>query len=79
MKKTSCIYSGLLLAAALASTVCCVHAEDLSVKMLAGEKWCIVMPPGRWRSDDGHIYVGPATVEVAAPLARLPYFEKEGN
>ena len=36
----------------------------------------VILPSGRWRSDDGQIYVGPATVEVAAPLARLPYFER---
>ena len=35
----------------------------------------VVLPPGKWRSDDGKVYAGPATVEVAAPLSRLPYFE----
>ena len=39
----------------------------------------VVLPPGRWRSDDGQAYVGPATVEVSAPLARLPYFEAQGE
>ena len=39
----------------------------------------VVLPPGRWRADDGQTYVGPATVEVAAPLARLPYFEALDN
>ena len=36
----------------------------------------VVLPPGKWRADDGQIHVGPAEIEVAAPLARLPYFEK---
>ena len=36
----------------------------------------VILPPGKWRSDDGQTCVGPAVVEVAAPLARLPYFEK---
>ncbi len=36
----------------------------------------VVLPPGRWRADDGSVFDGPATVEVAAPLERLPYFEK---
>ena len=34
------------------------------------------IPPGRWRADDGQMYAGPAVVEVATPLARLPHFEK---
>ena len=34
------------------------------------------LPPGKWRSDDGQISIGPAVIEVAAPLERLPYFEK---
>ena len=34
----------------------------------------VVLPPGRWLADDGKAYDGPATVEVDAPLARLPFF-----
>ena len=34
----------------------------------------VVIPPGRWRGDDVKEVVGPATVEVAAPLERLPHF-----
>ena len=36
----------------------------------------VVIPPGRWRADDGMVYDGPITVEVAAPLTRLPHFER---
>ena len=36
----------------------------------------VVLPPGKWKADDGQTYVGPATVEVVAPISRLPYFEK---
>ena len=36
----------------------------------------VVLPPGKWKADDGQVLVGPAEVEVAAPLARLPYFER---
>jgi alpha-glucosidase len=36
----------------------------------------VVLPPGKWRSDDGQISIGPAVIEVATPLERLPYFEK---
>ena len=35
----------------------------------------VVLPPGKWRADDGKIYNGPTTVEVETPLTRLPYFE----
>lgn len=34
----------------------------------------VFIPPGTWRADDGVEYTGPATVEIATPLARLPYF-----
>ena len=36
----------------------------------------VVLPPGSWRADDGRTYDGPATIEVDAPLARLPHFER---
>ena len=36
----------------------------------------VVLPPGKWKADDGKVYEGPATIEVAAPLSRLPHFEK---
>jgi alpha-glucosidase (family GH31 glycosyl hydrolase) len=36
----------------------------------------VVLPPGSWRADDGALFEGPAEVEVAAPLARLPHFER---
>ena len=34
----------------------------------------VVLPPGRWKADDGRTYDGPAEISVAAPLARLPHF-----
>ena len=36
----------------------------------------VALPPGRWKADDGQVYDGPATVEVATPLERLPHFEE---
>ena len=36
----------------------------------------VVLPPGRWKADDGKVYDGPATAEVSAPLSRLPHFER---
>ena len=37
----------------------------------------VVLPPGRWRADDGTAVDGPCTLRVDTPLARLPYFERE--
>ena len=34
----------------------------------------VVLPPGKWTADDGQTFAGPATITVATPLARLPYF-----
>ena len=34
----------------------------------------VAFPAGTWVGDDGSEVVGPATVEIAAPLERLPYF-----
>ena len=36
----------------------------------------VVLPPGKWKADDGQVYDGKSTVEVSVPLERLPYFEK---
>ena len=36
----------------------------------------VVLPPGKWKADDGQIHTGPATIEVPAPLSRLPHFER---
>ena len=39
----------------------------------------VVVPPGRWRGDDGSVVAGPASVDVDAPLARLPWFRRIGS
>lgn len=36
----------------------------------------VALPPGRWRADDGTVLKGPATIEVDAPLDRLPWFRR---
>ena len=36
----------------------------------------VVIPPGRWRADDGKLYLGPDEIEIATPLSRLPHFTK---
>lgn len=37
----------------------------------------VVIPPGVWRADDGTTVVGPATISVATPRARLPHFVRQ--
>lgn len=34
----------------------------------------VVLPKGEWRADDGAVYQGGQTIEIKAPLERLPYF-----
>ncbi|GJM73711.1 hypothetical protein HMSSN036_59270 [Paenibacillus macerans] len=36
----------------------------------------VVFPEGRWQGDDGSVVSGPAELEVAAPLSRLPWYRK---
>ena len=36
----------------------------------------VMLPPGKWKADDGRMYNGPTTIEIPAPLSRLPYFER---
>ena len=36
----------------------------------------IVFPEGKWEGDDGSVVEGPATIEVAAPIERLPWYRK---
>ncbi|MBR1921063.1 MAG: glycoside hydrolase [Kiritimatiellae bacterium] len=37
----------------------------------------VVIPPGRWRSDEGEAVTGPCTLSVGTPLERLPFFVRE--
>ena len=39
----------------------------------------VFVPSGTWRADDGTVVVGPKTVEIPTPLARLPYFVKSAD
>jgi alpha-glucosidase len=36
----------------------------------------IVFPEGKWEGDDGSVVEGPATIEVAAPIERLPWYRR---
>ncbi len=37
----------------------------------------VVLPNGKWESDDGKIIKGGKTIEIKVPLERLPYFIKQ--
>jgi len=36
----------------------------------------VILPKGKWKAEDGRIYIGGKTIEVTVPLERLPYFRK---
>jgi alpha-glucosidase (family GH31 glycosyl hydrolase) len=36
----------------------------------------VILPEGKWKADDGKMYSGGKSIEVSAPLNRLPYFQK---
>ena len=36
----------------------------------------VVIPPGKWKADDGSVVEGPTTIEVSTPLERLPHFTR---
>lgn len=40
----------------------------------SGRTRTVVLPEGRWRSDDGRILQGPCTITENVPLERLPYY-----
>jgi alpha-glucosidase (family GH31 glycosyl hydrolase) len=39
----------------------------------------LVVPPGRWRGDDGSVVAGPASIDIDAPLDRLPWYRRIGG
>ena len=36
----------------------------------------VVLPDGKWKSDDGKVHTGGKTIEIDVPLERLPYFQR---
>ena len=36
----------------------------------------VVLPAGNWKSEEGTVYVGGASVKIEVPLQRLPYFTR---
>ena len=39
----------------------------------------LAVPPGRWKGDDGSVVLGPTSVEIDAPLDRLPWYRRIGG
>ena len=39
------------------------------------ERRNVVIPPGRWRDDEGGVIEGPVTIMVSTPLSRLPHYQ----
>ncbi len=37
----------------------------------------VILPQGRWKADDGEVLEGGRSTQIDAPLARLPYFERQ--
>jgi len=42
-----------------------------------GRSRSVVLPKGKWKSDEGKIIRGGKTIEITVPLDRLPYFTKQ--
>jgi alpha-glucosidase (family GH31 glycosyl hydrolase) len=36
----------------------------------------VVLPPGKWKCEKGHVFDGGQTIEIQVPLERLPYFTR---
>lgn len=52
--------------------------NDLMVAPMVskGKSRSVMIPKGRWRSDDNKVFKGPAKINIDVPLERLPYFER---
>ncbi len=37
----------------------------------------VVLPQGKWKADDGVVFEGGRSITIDAPLARLPFFERQ--
>lgn len=36
----------------------------------------VILPAGQWKSEDGDMHAGGASIEISVPLERLPYFTR---
>ncbi len=52
--------------------------EELLVapQMADAKSRTVMVPPGKWKADDGSVVEGPAKITVSTPLERLPHFTK---
>lgn len=41
-----------------------------------GRSRTVVLPKGKWITDDGKTFKGGKTIQIDVPLERLPYFKK---
>jgi alpha-glucosidase (family GH31 glycosyl hydrolase) len=55
--------------------------KDLLVAPMVtkGNSRTVILPAGKWKSDDNKLYKGPVKVTIDAPLNRLPYFARAGS
>ena len=53
--------------------------DDLLVAPMVtkGTSRSVLIPPGRWKADDGQVISGPAQQTFEVPLGRLLFFERE--
>jgi len=42
-----------------------------------GTSRSVLIPPGRWKADDGQVFNGPAQRTFEVPLGRLLHFERQ--
>ncbi|RJP35242.1 MAG: glycoside hydrolase [Candidatus Omnitrophota bacterium] len=40
-------------------------------------KRTVLIPPGKWKGDDGSMVEGPCRIEIDVPLSRLPYYRRK--
>ena len=41
-----------------------------------GRSRTVVLPPGKWKDDQGRVLKGSRTITIDVPLNRLPYYKK---
>ena len=52
------------------------HQLMVAPMTTSGTSRTIILPPGRWRDDQGRVWRGNRVIKQQVPLSRLPYFER---